>query len=104
MFLLIIGLAVLARLYATVIGRASVPGRAVLGWTCLADIVGILLAIFGGIFIMLFGGRSRECGTDDCDAIRWNPAAPYVATAAYLLYTVAYALLVSPCDLRSLMN
>ena len=83
-----------------IVGRAAAPSRPELGWMCFADIVGILLAIFGGIFTMLMYGRSRECGTDDCDALRSNAASPYEATAAYLLYAVAYVLLPDRCVCR----
>jgi hypothetical protein len=80
------------------------PGRPELGWTTFADIIGIVLAVFGGILLMLPFGRAPECGTDDCDALRSYPAGAYQDTAAFLLFTVScvtsawlpYAFLVQP--------
>ncbi|KAM7195829.1 hypothetical protein V8F33_006478 [Rhypophila sp. PSN 637] len=53
-----------------------------------ADIVGVLLSIFGGIYLILAYGQNRECRTDNCNTLRSYPAGEYRDTAAYLLCAV----------------
>ncbi|KAL2174434.1 uncharacterized protein P884DRAFT_314783 [Thermothelomyces heterothallicus CBS 202.75] len=89
LILLVFNLGILTRVLTLMFTNVSAPGRAELGCTSFADIIGILLAIFGGIFMMLGYGRSRECGTDDCDALRSYPAGPARDTASFLLYAAS---------------
>ncbi|KAK4182250.1 hypothetical protein QBC35DRAFT_362315, partial [Podospora australis] len=77
---------VLIRVCTTIFGSISTPGCFEAGCMSFADIVGVLLSIFGGIYLMLAYGQTRECGTDNCDALRSYPAGEYRNTAAYLLF------------------
>jgi hypothetical protein len=90
--LLVFNLAMLTRICRLVFGvsKSGPPGCPELGWTSFGDVNGIFLAVFGGILVMLPPGRTPECGTDDCDALRSYPAGPYQDMAAYLLYAVSY--------------
>ncbi|AEO61277.1 hypothetical protein MYCTH_97124 [Thermothelomyces thermophilus ATCC 42464] len=89
LILLVFNLGILTRVLTLMFTNVSAPGCAELGCTSFADIIGILLAIFGGIFMMLGYGRTRECGTDDCDALRSYPAGPARDTASFLLYAAS---------------
>ncbi|KAK3290790.1 uncharacterized protein B0H64DRAFT_479076 [Chaetomium fimeti] len=83
-------LAVLTRVCTLIFGSSSDIGRPELGCTSFADIIGILLAIIGGMVTMFLYGQNRECGDDNCDTLRSYPAGSAQGTVAYLLYTVSY--------------
>lgn len=73
-------------------GSASAPSRYELGWTSFADIIGILSAIFGGMFTLLAyapPSEPRLCGTVKCDDYRAYLAGPAQAMAVWLIFAVA---------------
>ncbi|KAM7209904.1 hypothetical protein V8F06_014715 [Rhypophila decipiens] len=95
LILLVFNLSVLIRVCTTIFGSISTPGRFEAGCMSFADIVGVLLSIFGGIYLILAYGQNRECGTDKCDALRSYPTGECRDTAAYLLFAVGYVIVLA---------